>query len=161
MRLIFLLDTFDTRFGSQSFNDPAIMSVAARDMFGNGQGMSQTMHNSHLGPNASGQLDTVRATSSTFQSPLAHRASVTSPPPGFSQPTGRAQAIRQASQTSSPMVSVHGIAMTDSPALTTGKCFLYLCWLPCTEPCLSPLLKGVLHIQVEPTLLDTESAFIS
>ncbi|KAG8727626.1 transcriptional repressor general negative regulator of transcription subunit 4 [Ceratobasidium sp. 428] len=108
-------DSFDARFGSQPFNDPAIMSVAPRDALGTGQGM----HSPYIEPNPSNGLP--HTTMAAFRSPPAIPATMTSPPPGFGQPAGRAQAMRQASQTGSPAVAVHGIAISDSPALATGR----------------------------------------
>ncbi|KAG9125831.1 transcriptional repressor general negative regulator of transcription subunit 4 [Ceratobasidium sp. 392] len=114
-----LYDSFDARFGSQPFRDPAIMSFASQDMTGAGQNMPQNMY-PHLERNSSGGLGLPQATTAAFRSPPGIPATMTSPPPGFGQPVGRTHIIRQASQTSSPAVSVHGTAMSDSPAFTTA-----------------------------------------
>ncbi|CAE6415323.1 unnamed protein product [Rhizoctonia solani] len=51
-----LYDTFDARFAAQPFSDPAIMSVAPREMFPAGSNLPQT-HMSQLGPSTPGQLE--------------------------------------------------------------------------------------------------------
>lgn len=99
------------------------MSVAPQDMFA--AGLSQMGHTSPLGPNVSSQHGLAQPTMSMFQSPSAALATtITSPPPGFAHPASRTQPTRQASQTNSPMASIHGISVADSPALATGKSFL-------------------------------------
>ncbi|KAG8701013.1 transcriptional repressor general negative regulator of transcription subunit 4 [Ceratobasidium sp. 394] len=113
-------DSFDARFGSQPFNDPAIMSVAPRDMLGAGQSMAQTMH-AHLEPNSSGGLGLPQMAATAFRSPPTAPITATSPPPGFTQTSGRAQILRQVSQANSPAVAAHGIAMSESPALTNAS----------------------------------------
>ncbi|KAG9102786.1 transcriptional repressor general negative regulator of transcription subunit 4 [Ceratobasidium sp. 370] len=114
-----LYDSFDARFGSQPFNDPAIMSVAPQDMLGAGQGITQNMY-AHLEPNSSRGRGLPQVAAAVFRSPPVPTAA-TSPPPGFSQPSGRTQVLRQASQANSPAVAPHSIAMSDSPALTTAS----------------------------------------
>lgn len=106
-------DTFDARFGAQPFSDPAIMSVAPRDIFPTGR----ATHTPQLGPNMHGQVGPSLV---GYQSPPGmNPAQVLSPPPGFPQPTGRPQPIRQSTQPTNPMVLGAGVA--GSPLLATGE----------------------------------------
>ncbi|KAJ1309639.1 hypothetical protein OPQ81_006406 [Rhizoctonia solani] len=107
-------DTFDARFAAQPFSDPAIMSVAPREMFPAGPNLPQT-HMPQLGPSTPGQP---QANLAGYQSPPGvHIPPVLSPPPGFAQPA-RPHPVRQSTQivnslTSGPVV--------DSPMLTTAS----------------------------------------
>ncbi|CAE6516714.1 unnamed protein product [Rhizoctonia solani] len=107
-------DTFDARFAAQPFSDPAIMSVAPREMFPIGSNLSQT-HIPQLGPSAPGQPQAILA---GLQSPPGiHGYPVLSPPPGFVQPARPYQA-RQNTQTGHPLTTG---PMADSPMLTTAS----------------------------------------
>ncbi|KAG8714283.1 transcriptional repressor general negative regulator of transcription subunit 4 [Ceratobasidium sp. 423] len=108
-----LYDTFDARFTAQPFSDPAIMSVAPRQMFPTGPNLSQ-IHISQLGPNTPGQPQAILA---GLQSPPGiHGPPVLSPPPGFAQPT-RPYPARQNTQITHPLTGL----MADSPMLTTAS----------------------------------------
>ncbi|QRV86622.1 CCR4-Not complex component, Not1 [Ceratobasidium sp. AG-Ba] len=126
-------DSFDARFGSQPFNDPAIMSVAPQDIRGASQSLTQGMQALQLDPNPSARSDL----SQGYNAPIIP-ATVTSPPPGFAQPAGRAQVMRQANQTNSPSVGTNGIAMSESPAFVIGKCAASITKSECNSPPLSP-----------------------
>ncbi|KAF8610286.1 hypothetical protein BDV93DRAFT_550121 [Ceratobasidium sp. AG-I] len=114
-------DTFEPRFGSQTYNDPAIMSVAPQDMFAVGHDLPQMSHTSPPGLNGASQRGFAQSTMSMFQSPsVVPATAVASPPPGFAQHALRNQPTRQASQTNSPMTSIHGISVANSPAHATA-----------------------------------------
>jgi hypothetical protein len=99
------------------------MSVAPREMFPAGQNLSQTTRTPQFGSSMHGQVGpTLPQTAlAGYQSPPSmHPASMLSSPPGFMQPTGRPQVIRQA-QINSPMILGPGVAVTESPMLTAGE----------------------------------------
>ncbi|CAE7094513.1 unnamed protein product [Rhizoctonia solani] len=104
-------DTFDARFAAQPFSDPAIMSVAPREMFSTGPNLSQT-HLPQLGLSAPGQA---QANMVGFQSPPGlYTLPVLSPPLGFAQPA-RPHPGRQSTNpiTTGPLA--------DSPMLTNAS----------------------------------------
>ncbi|CAE6441951.1 unnamed protein product [Rhizoctonia solani] len=104
-------DTFDARFAAQPFSDPAIMSVAPREMLPVGPNLSQT-HMPQLGPSAPGQPQINLA---GFQSPPGiHALPVLSLPPGFDQPA-RPHPTRQSTNPPTPG------SMVDSPMLTNAS----------------------------------------
>ncbi|KAH7341006.1 hypothetical protein B0J17DRAFT_653680 [Rhizoctonia solani] len=107
-------DTFDARFAAQPFSDPAIMSVAPREMFSAGPNLPHT-HLSQLGPSTPGQL---QANLAGYQSPPGiHVPPVLSPPLGFAQPP-RPHPARQGTQTINPFI---GGPIADSPMMTNAS----------------------------------------
>ncbi|CAE6430363.1 unnamed protein product [Rhizoctonia solani] len=110
-----LSDTFDSRFTVQPFSDPAIMSVAPREMFPSGPSLPQTTRMSQIGPNTPGQPPVAPT---GYQSPPGiHPQAVLSPPPGFI-PSARLQPARQGTQNVSPIATG---PMANSPMLTNAS----------------------------------------
>ncbi|KDN42126.1 hypothetical protein RSAG8_06984, partial [Rhizoctonia solani AG-8 WAC10335] len=104
-------DAFDARFVARPFSDPAIMSVAPREIFSTGPNLSQT-HMPHLGPSTPGQP---QANLAVFQSPPGiHALPVLSPPPGFAPPARP----HPARQSTNPLTIG---PMADSPMLTNAS----------------------------------------
>lgn len=139
------------------------MSVAPQDMFGVGHNLPQMAHTSPPGLNGSSQLGHAQSAMNMFQSPSAvSSTAITSPPPGFSQPALRTQLARRTSQTNSPMGSIHGMSVVDSPALATGKSFSQLELAIAYRAMSAPLLKGIPHThKLRRPLINAETAFIS